>query len=164
MEGGVFKGKPSDPRRSRSASDGIRLQSQSAEPRGDDVAKRSFSAEHATVHKWAIRHPTELLERFKRCKGTIAAKWHVDETYIRQQCQHGRALLQRAAPEQVTAQLETHSHPVRRLPQHSSCAESSIYQEADPIDLDIKSLTSARVILGGIEMIHVMLTQRGSVP
>ena len=47
------------------------------------MAEEGISVDHATVHRWVIRYSPELMKRCTQRKRTVAAKWHVDETYIR---------------------------------------------------------------------------------
>jgi len=47
------------------------------------MVERGISADHATVHRWVVRHSPELPERFNRRKRTVGRKWHVDQTYIK---------------------------------------------------------------------------------
>jgi transposase-like protein len=47
------------------------------------MAERGISVDHAIVHRWVVRYPPELLERFNRRKRAVTGKWHVDETYIK---------------------------------------------------------------------------------
>jgi putative transposase len=51
------------------------------------MVERGISFDHATVHRWVIRHPSELLNRFNTSKHAVSEKWHLDETYIKV---HGR--------------------------------------------------------------------------
>ena len=37
------------------------------------------SIDHATVHRWVIRHSSELLNRFNTPKRSVSGEWHLDE-------------------------------------------------------------------------------------
>jgi len=47
------------------------------------VAERGISVDRTTIHRWVIRYPPELLERFNSRKRIVTGKWHADEAYIK---------------------------------------------------------------------------------
>jgi putative transposase len=105
------------------------------------MAERGMSVDHATIHRWVIRYSPELLKRFNARKRAVTGKWHVDETYIKVR---GRWMyLYRAidsSGDTVEFWFQDHRAVKRRV---------------RPM-LGFKSADSARVILSGIEMVHMM--------
>ena len=47
------------------------------------MTERGISVDHATIHRWVVRHSPELLQRFNLRKRAVTGKWHMDETYIK---------------------------------------------------------------------------------
>jgi putative transposase len=180
------------------------------------MAERDISIYHATIHRWTVRFPPELLKRFNLRKRAVTGKWHVDETYIKARGQWrylyraidsnggtvefwfserrnlaaakrflSRALKRHGRPERIvidgsqtnraailfcdtTNRLQDRSK--RRLKpiriRQSRYLNNRIEQDHRRIKrrvrpmLGFKSDQSARVILGGIEMIHMMCKQQ----
>ncbi len=176
------------------------------------MAERGISVDHATIHRWTVRYAPLLLEQFNRRKRPVAAKWHMDETYIKVRGQwrylyraidsHGhtiefwfserrnltaakrfrrKALKRHGRPERIaidgsqtnqeailscdtTDQLRDRSRrelkPIRirqsrYLNNRVEQDHRAIKRRVRPM-LGFKSMASARAILGGIEMVHMM--------
>jgi putative transposase len=47
------------------------------------MAERGISAEHSTLHRWAIKLLPVLQKAFHRSKRPVGKSWRMDETYIR---------------------------------------------------------------------------------
>jgi transposase-like protein len=180
------------------------------------MAERGISVDHATVHRWVIRYPPELLERFNQRKRPVTGKWHIDEIYIKVR---GRWMyLYRAIDSNgdtvefwfserrnftavkrfLTRALKRHGRPDRIVIDGRQTNREAIlscdttdrlrgrsWRELQPIRIrqsrylnnrieqdhraikrrvrpmmGFKAMNRARVILGGIEMIHMMRKQQ----
>jgi transposase-like protein len=176
------------------------------------MAERGIAVDHATIHRWIVRHSPKLLEQFNKRKRAVTGRWHMDETYIKVR---GRWLyLYRAidsngatvefwfsekrnltaAKRFLRTALKRHGRPERIVIDGSqtnreailSCDTTDRLQDRSgrklkPIQtrqstylnnrieqdhravkrrvrpmLGFKSMASARAILGGIEMVHIM--------
>ena len=47
------------------------------------MAERGVGADHATVHRWAIKILPVLAAAFRRRKRSVGISWGMDETYIK---------------------------------------------------------------------------------
>ncbi len=180
------------------------------------MAERGISVDHATIHRWLVRCPPELLKRFNARKRAVTAKWHVDETYIKVRGQwkylyraidsNGdtvefwfserrnlsaarrflrKALKRHGRPERIVidgsqtnreaimscdAESRLQDHSRRRLKairiRQSQYLNNRIEQDHRAVKrrvrpmLGFKSFDSARMILGGIELIHMLRKQQ----
>jgi transposase-like protein len=180
------------------------------------MAERGIAVDHATIHRWIVRYPPELLDRFNLRKRAVSRKWHVDETYIKVCCQwmylyraidsNGdtvefwfsekrdltaakrflhKAFMQHSRPDRividgsqtnreailacdVTDRLQDRSRrqlkPVRIS--QSAYLNNCIEQDHRRIKQRVRAMlgfqifSTARVILSGIEMIHMMRKQQ----
>ncbi len=180
------------------------------------MAERGIKVDHATIHRWIIRYSPELLNRFNSRKRAVAAKWHVDETYIkvrgewrylnraidsngdtvefsfsaRRNLPAAKRFLRKAfkrhgRPERIVidgsqtsreailacdteSRLQDRSRRELKLIRirRSAYLNNRIEQDHRAIKrrvrpmLGFQSTATARVILGGIEMIHMMRKQQ----
>ncbi len=46
------------------------------------MAERGVAADHATVHRWALKVLPVLAGEFRQRKRAVGASWRMDETYI----------------------------------------------------------------------------------
>ena len=57
------------------------------------MAERGVAADHATVHRWAIKIPPVLAAVFRRRKRPVGVSWRVDESVSRTQAKACGAVL-----------------------------------------------------------------------
>jgi transposase-like protein len=150
------------------------------------MAERGISVDHATIHRWTIHYAPLLLKEFNVRKRPVTGKWHVDETYIkvRGQWQYlyraidsngdtvefwfsnkrnltaakrflRKALKRHGRPERIVIDIRQSAYLNNRIEQD----HRAIKRRVRPM-LGFKSFNSARVILGGIEMVHMMREQQ----
>ena len=47
------------------------------------MQERGFDVDHSTIHRWVIHYSPQLVETFSSKKRKPAARWRLDETYIK---------------------------------------------------------------------------------
>lgn len=43
------------------------------------MAERGINVDHSSIHRWVVRFPLWLLQRFNLRKRGVTGKWHMDE-------------------------------------------------------------------------------------
>ena len=145
------------------------------------MAERGISVDHSTVHRWALKLLPVLEKAFRRCKRAVGKSWRMDETYIRVRGEW--KYLYRAVdktgntidflPETVTidksgsnlaalqalnVERETPIR-IRQKKYLNNVIEQdhrAIKRRTRPM-LGFKSFRCARIILGGIEFMHMIV-------
>ncbi|MGF9760143.1 IS6 family transposase [Microvirga sp. 0TCS3.31] len=154
------------------------------------VAERGISVDHATIHRWTVHYAPLLLEQFNQRKRPVTGRWHVNETYIKVRGRWRylyRAIDSNgdtiefwfserrnlsAAQRFLRKALQRHGRPERIVIDGSQTNKEAILlcdaesrlqdrtrRRVRPM-LGFHAAATARVILGGIEMVHMMRKQQ----
>jgi transposase-like protein len=126
------------------------------------MAERGISVDHATIHRWVVRYSPELLKRFLR----KALKRHgrperivIDGSQTNREairsCDAADRLQDRSRRQLKPIRIRRSAYLNNRIEQD----HRAIKRRVRPM-LGFKTMNSARVILGGIEMVHMMRKQQ----
>ena len=107
------------------------------------MAERGLSVDHSTVHRWVVHFSPQLLNCFHQRKRVVSSKWNLDETYIKVR---GQWMYLLRKSKYLNNRIEQDHRRIKRRIRSM---------------LGFKSMASARVILDGIEMVHMMRKRQG---
>ena len=116
------------------------------------MQERGFFVDHVTVHRWAMKMLLVLADVFRRRKRQVGRRWRVDETYIKVAGQWRylyRAVNREGETVDFLLTAERDLAPARRL------LERAIKRITRPMP-GFKSFWSARIIIAGIETMHIV--------
>jgi transposase-like protein len=99
------------------------------------MAERGVSVDHSTVHRWAIKLLPALEKTFRRHKRAVGRSWRMDETYVKV---NGEKIRQAKYLNNVVEQ-----------------DHQAIKRRTGPM-LGFKNFRCARILLGGIEVMHMI--------
>jgi putative transposase len=116
------------------------------------MQERGVFVDHATVHRWAIKMLPVLAAVFRRRKRPVGSSWRMDETYIKVAGQW-KYLYRAVDREGDTVDFLLTAR--RDLAAARSFLERAIKRITRPM-LGFKSFWSARIIIAGIETMHMI--------
>ena len=138
------------------------------------MSERGVNVDHSTVHRWILRITPILNKTAARYKKTVNQFWHIDETYIKIKGQWHylyRAidsdnktvdfLLTKRRDMQAARRffknaISKHACPIKVTIDKTDRTRPSIYQKKVRPMLGFKSFRSAKIILSGIELMHML--------
>jgi len=116
------------------------------------MQERGVFVDHSTVHRWAIKMLPVLVAVFRRRKRPVGSSWRMDETYIKVAGQW-KYLYRAVDREGDTVDFLLTAR--RDLAAARSFLERAIKRITRPM-LGFKSFWSARIIIAGIETMHMI--------
>jgi transposase-like protein len=120
------------------------------------IAERGISVDHATIHRWTVHCTPQLLEQFDLRKRAVSRNWHMDETYIKVRGQWKylyRAIDSNGDTVEFWFSERCNVTAAKRF------LRQALKRRIRPMP-GFRSMTAARVILSGIELVHMMRKQQ----
>ncbi|MBC8733335.1 IS6 family transposase [Paraburkholderia sp. UCT2] len=133
------------------------------------MAERGISVDHSTVHRWALKLLPVLEKAFRRHKRPVGKSWRVDETYIKVKGQW-KYLYRAVNKAGNTIDFLLRAHRDKTAARRYFEKSMALNGEPETVTIDnhraikrrtrsmlgFKNFRCARILLGGIEVAHMI--------